>query len=385
MTRTPGCLVLEDANNPSGIVFPGELFGAEPNYAQDRGFGEVVFNTSMTGYQEILTDPSYYGELVTMTHPHIGNTGVNEEDLESRKAWAAGFVVFQREEVPSNWRANDSLDNFLKKNGIPGIQGIDTRRLTLTLRKQGAVRGIILPWEKRDQATALLKKLPGFEGRDLIREVTTEKPYDWVVKPARTRFRVAALDFGMKWNQLRCFAEFGCEVRVFPATTTSQEILQYQPDGVFLTNGPGDPSAAPYAVKTVQEILGKKPVFGICMGHQILSLALGAKTYKLKFGHRGANHPVLDLKTQKVAISSQNHGYAVDDTTLPSKAKVSHINLNDKTVEGIEVPSEMAFSVQYHPEACPGPHDSMSLFEQFVDSMEKVKMRSCTRNTLNPS
>jgi len=400
-SKIPGVLVLEEESRPEGLEFAGFLFGASVSAASiregrakssDKGYGEVVFNTSMTGYQEILTDPSYYGQMICMTVPHVGNTGVNFEDPESQKPWCAGFIVHQSCDSPSNWRAKGSLHDFLEKSGVPGIYGIDTRALTRHLRSRGVVRGVILPLAERAQAGALLKELPPFEGRDLIGEVTTPKPYPWVAKaqdltgsedvalsttPYPTRFKgpykVVAVDFGVKHNLLRSLAHFGCEVEVVPAHASSEEILSRKPDGVFLSNGPGDPAAAPYAVKTVQGLVGKVPIFGVCMGHQILSLAMGAKTYKLKFGHRGGNQPVLEKDTGRVEISSQNHGYAVDGNSLPGDVEVTHINLNDRTVEGIRVVGKDAFSVQYHPEACPGPHDSMVLFERFVETMDKRK------------
>lgn len=397
---TPGVLVLEDRDHPQGLEFPGFLFGApvssesiqtaslaarqaNASAARDRGYGEVVFNTSMTGYQEILTDPSYYGQMVCMTVPHIGNTGVNPDDPESAHPWCAGFIVHEWAETPSNWRAMDSLDAYLKKHAIPGIYGIDTRALTRHLRSRGVVRGVILPANERAKAMNLLKELPQFEGRDLIGEVTTREPYQWPHPTAKKegyqypeptngtkRRKVIAVDYGVKWNLLRSLHALGCDIEVVPANTKAETILAKKPDGVFLSNGPGDPAAAPYAAETVRELVGKVPVFGVCMGHQILSLAQGAKTYKLKFGHRGGNQPVLDKDTGRVEISSQNHGYAVDDKTLPPTVEVTHINLNDRTVEGIRVKGKKAFSVQYHPESCPGPHDSRILFDRFIELMD---------------
>jgi carbamoyl-phosphate synthase small subunit len=367
-------LVLED-----GSEFVGYSFGAPLKIgSKDRGYGEVVFNTSMTGYQEILTDPSYYGQMVCMTYPHIGNTGVNIEDPESKGLWGAGLIVHELCDEPSNWRSNESLDAYLKKHDIPGIFGVDTRALTRHLRSRGVVRGIMLPLEERGNARQLLAELPGFEGRDLIGEVTTREAYRWKStgksagnpsKPAQ--YRVVAMDFGVKWNLLRSLEEQGCEIDVVPANAKAEDILARKPDGVFLSNGPGDPAAAPYAAKTVAQLVGKVPIFGVCMGHQILALAVGGKTYKLKFGHRGGNQPVLDKSMDRVEISSHNHGYAVDGNSLPPNVQVTHINLNDKTVEGMAIPGSKAFSVQYHPEACPGPHDSIALFERFVDLMKK--------------
>lgn len=398
----PGFLILEDESNPDGLEFPGFLFGAPVSAAsiraastsvKDKGYGEVVFNTSMTGYQEILTDPSYYGQMICMTVPHVGNTGVNVEDPESQKPWCAGFIVHQGCENPSSWRAQGGLHDFLNRAGVPGIQGIDTRALTRHLRSRGVVRGVILPASERSEARSLLKDLPSFEGRDLIGEVTTQKAYAWKTPapprdskeapkgiplsttPLKNRFKgsykVVAVDYGAKHNLLRSLEHFGCNVEVVPAKTPADEILARKPDGVFLSNGPGDPSAAPYAVTAVRDLVGRVPIFGVCMGHQILSLAMGARTYKLKFGHRGGNQPVLEKETGRVEISSQNHGYAVDASSLPKDVEVTHINLNDRTVEGIRVNGKDAFSVQYHPEACPGPHDSMMLFERFVETMDK--------------
>jgi carbamoyl-phosphate synthase small subunit len=374
-------LILED-----GAEFEGYSFGAplsrEAGKARtdgsgpfkDRGYGEVVFNTSMTGYQEILTDPSYYGQMVCMTYPHIGNTGVNIEDPESKGLWGAGLIVHELCDEPSNWRSSESLDAYLKKHDIPGVFGVDTRALTRHLRSRGVVRGIMLAHEERGNARQLLAELPGFEGRDLIGEVTTREAYRWkstVKSSGPFKYRVVAMDFGVKWNLLRSLEEQGCEIDVVPANAKAEDILARKPDGVFLSNGPGDPAAAPYAAKTVAQLVGKVPIFGVCMGHQILALAVGGKTYKLKFGHRGGNQPVLDRSMDRVEISSHNHGYAVDGNSLPPNVQVTHINLNDKTVEGMAIPDAKAFSVQYHPEACPGPHDSVALFERFVDLMKK--------------
>jgi carbamoyl-phosphate synthase small subunit len=369
--RKSGALVLED-----GEIFEGTLFGAPVSAeliqksARDYGYGEVVFNTGMTGYQEILTDPSYFGQMVCMTYPHIGNTGVNREDVESEKPWCAGFIVHEFCENPSNWRSEGGLEDYLTRASVPGLYGVDTRALTRHLRTRGVVRGVLLPREELSQAQALLQKLPRFEGRDLIREVTTKKPYAWpATRTGNEKYRVVALDFGIKLNQLRLLESHGCTVEVLPATSTSEEVLARKPQGVFLSNGPGDPAQATYAIRTVRDLLGKVPIFGVCMGHQILSLALGAKTYKLKFGHRGANQPVLNRFNGRVEISSHNHGYAVDASTLPSGVRVSHTNLNDQCVEGLTAPEHRAFSVQFHPEAFPGPNDSVLHFEQFTESM----------------
>ena len=384
--KIPGVLVLEDPSLPDGREFSGFLFGAPTSAMsgnkgahRDRGYGEVVFNTSMTGYQEILTDPSYYGQMVCMTVPHVGNTGVNTEDPESSKPWCAGFIVHEFATTPSNWRSQETLDHYLKAHGIPGICGVDTRALTRHLRSIGVVRGLILPREERHLARQLLSELPSFEGRDLIGEVSTQQPYKWPLagsEPTKAkRYKVVAMDFGVKWNLLQSLHVAGCDVEVVPAKSTAAEILARKPDGVFLSNGPGDPSAAPYAATTVRELVGKVPLFGVCMGHQILAIAMGAKTYKLKFGHRGGNQPVIDKETSRVEISSHNHGYSVDSRSLPEKIEVTHVNLNDHTVEGLKIKGANAFSVQYHPEACPGPHDSIALFERFIKSMENNDRR----------
>lgn len=375
-----GVLVLENSASPSqALEFEGLLFGAELNvldYQKDRGFGEVVFNTSMTGYQEILTDPSYFGQIICMTTAHLGNTGINNEDLESARVHAAGWIVNEVSFSSSNWRANQEIQEYLVRNKIPALCNVDTRRLTLFLREQGACRGIIVNETERKRAPQLLRELPKFEGRDLIREVSTKNSYFWpenkTLPKNDGKKLVVAVDFGVKWNLLRMLEERGCDIEVVPANTSAEEILAKKPNGVFLSNGPGDPTAAPYAVEMVKNILGKLPIFGVCMGHQILGLALGGKIYKLKFGHRGGNQPVFDRHTSKVEISSHNHGYALDGASLPARTTVTHINLNDRTVEGIEAPELKAFSVQYHPEANPGPQDSLFLFDQFIDLMNKV-------------
>ncbi len=371
---TPGVLILEDGSEFLGTLFGAPISAAAMRQAaskKDFGYGEVVFNTSMTGYQEILTDPSYYGQIICMTTPHIGNTGINTEDEESAKLWCSGLIVHHSCDEPSNWRMEESLDSYLRARQVPGLSGVDTRALTLHLRSKGVTRGIILPLSERNEAKSLLSTLPPFNGRDLIGEVSTREAYPWKKTKNSQTYRVVVMDFGVKWNLLRSLEQLGCEIEVVPAKTMAQDILARKPDGVFLSNGPGDPTAAPYAANTVRELLGKVPIFGVCMGHQILALALGAKTFKLKFGHRGGNQPVLDKTTGRVEISSHNHGYAVDGASLPSFVDVTHINLNDKTVEGICVKNANAFSVQYHPEACPGPHDSMELFEQFIQNIKK--------------
>jgi carbamoyl-phosphate synthase small subunit len=365
-------LLLED-----GTFFEGQAFGAS-----GQRCGEVVFNTSMSGYQEILTDPSYHEQIITMTYPLIGNCGTNPEDWESRKLFAAGFVVKENCTYPSNWRSAATLDDYLKKSGIVGIEGIDTRRLVRHIRTQGAMRGIISSTETDAKKLAeKLREYPGLVGRDIVKDVTVDKHYEWkegvvdVLCPGRkappAKYKIVAFDFGIKQNILRLLVSYGCQVTVVPAQTTAAEVLARKPDGVFLSNGPGDPAAVTYAVETVKALLGKVPIFGICLGHQILGLALGGRTYKLKFGHRGANHPVKNLDTGKIEITSQNHGFCVDLDSLAGKdVQLTHMNLNDNTLEGLRCEKLAAFSVQYHPEASPGPHDSQYLFEDFIRLMD---------------
>jgi len=376
-----------------GKCFPGIGFGAD-----GEAIGEVVFNTSMTGYQEILTDPSYEGQLVAMTYPQIGNVGINPEDVESRKPFMRGFIVKDYTAQPSNWRASQPLHEYMKANGVVGIQGIDTRSLVRHLRDFGAQEAVISTLsEDCDELVAKAKSSPGLVGRDLVRNVTCADAYDWdegmwqlsggykkrdgttAVKRRRKAsfaapgFFVVAYDFGIKYNILRNLAESGCRVRVVPATTPAETVLALNPDGIFLSNGPGDPDAVPYAKENVQKLIGKKPIFGICLGHQIMGLALGGKTFKLKFGHHGGNQPVMDLTTRKVEITAQNHGFAVDADSLKSAAEVTHLNLNDNTVEGLAHSDLPIFSVQYHPESSPGPHDANYLFKRFTDLMAKQR------------
>jgi carbamoyl-phosphate synthase small subunit len=363
----------------NGIWYEGEAAGAPGETG-----GEVVFNTSMTGYQEVLTDPSYAGQIVTMTTPEIGNYGVTPEDHESRAPKVAGFIVRDESPVASNWRADGTLRDYLVANGIVAISDIDTRALTRVLRSSGVMRGIIAtgdidPREVVERARGLAP----MEGSDLVLGVTCERPFDWTPapsdeftpeaqRPARRQLRIAAYDFGMKWNILRRFTAYGCDVRVFPATAPASDLLAHNPDGVFLSNGPGDPAALNYAIHNARELVrAEVPVFGICLGHQILALAMGGQTYKLKFGHRGANHPVKQLETGKVEITSQNHGFAVDPGSLPRDVKVTHVNLYDGTVEGLRHETKPVFCVQYHPEASPGPHDADYLFQQFIDEIER--------------
>ena len=359
---TQAILCLED-----GFLLEGESIGAE-----GEAFGEVVFNTSMMGYQEILTDPSYKGQIVTMTYPHIGNYGVNDEDVESRKPYVEGFVVKELSRITSNPRSQATLEAYLVKQGIVGIQGVDTRALTKHLRTFGAKKGVISTVSGDPEA--LLKKAkasPDLIGVDLVKEVTCETPYEWKGKDTPpARFHVVAIDYGIKQNILRQLTAIGCRVTVLPASATAEEILSYRPDGLFLSNGPGDPEAVTYSIETVRSLLGRLPIFGICLGHQILGLALGGKTFKLKFGHHGGNHPVLRLKDQKVEITCQNHGFCVDLDSIPKKEMMlTHVNLNDRTVEGMCHKKLPIFSVQYHPEASPGPHDSRYLFGEFVRMM----------------
>ena len=375
----PALLALAD-----GTVFRGRAFGARA-----EAVGELVFNTSMTGYQEILTDPSYEGQLVAMTYPEIGNVGVNREDVESRRPWVRGFVVREYRPVPSSWRAEESLGDYLARHGIPGIEGLDTRALVRHLRDHGAQEAVLSSVDLDPaRLVAKAKASPGLLGRDLVRTVTCAEPYEWTQGPwqlgrgyttaaecAAARggrvLRVIAYDFGIKWNILRGLVGAGCAVRVVPAGTPAADVLAARPDGVFLSNGPGDPDAVAGAPATVAALLGRVPVFGICLGHQILALALGGRTFKLKFGHHGGNQPVKDLTTGRVEITAQNHGFAVDADSLGGRATVTHVNLNDRTVEGLVVKDAPAFSVQYHPEASPGPHDAHYLFRRFVELMER--------------
>jgi carbamoyl-phosphate synthase small subunit len=368
----PAKLALED-----GTVYPGLSFGAAGEVE-----GEVCFNTSMTGYQEILTDPSYRGQIVTMTYPEIGNYGVNAEDVESGRPWLSGFVVRERSRIASNFRSNDSLPNYLQKHGVVAVSDIDTRALVRRLRSQGSMKGVLSTVDLDD--ASLVQKARssrGLVGRDLVREVVPAGPVEWSqpLSPwakfgqqdaaSSEPLHVVALDYGMKWNIGRHLADMGCRVTVLPGTSSAEDILRQNPDGVFLSNGPGDPEPLEYAIGAIQGVLGKKPVFGICLGHQLLSLACGAKTFKLKFGHRGANQPVMNHETGRVEITSQNHGFAVDESNLPAELEVTHRNLNDDTIEGVRHRSLPAFSVQYHPEASAGPHDSDYLFGKFRELM----------------
>ena len=373
--NTPAVLALED-----GTVFNGLSIGAKGNTT-----GEVVFNTAMTGYQEILTDPSYCRQIVTLTYPHIGNTGANPEDLESGQVYSAGLVIRDLALVESNWRSSESLGSFLQKGKVVAIADIDTRKLTRILRDKGAQAGCIMTGENIDPAAAVraARKFPGLKGMDLAKVVTTKRSYQWnepfawdgrvqrLPHPSQ-RLHVVAYDFGIKRNILRTFAALGCRVTVVGATTPASQVLAMNPDGVFLSNGPGDPEPCDYAIQATREFLAAEvPLFGICLGHQILGLAVGAKTVKMKFGHHGANHPVQDLATRRVLITSQNHGFAVDETTLPDNVRTTHRSLFDGSLQGIALTDKPAFSFQGHPEAGPGPHDVKSLFVQFGEMMIK--------------
>ncbi len=368
-------LVLED-----GSVFEGNAFAGS-----GETMGEVVFNTGMTGYQEVITDPSYKGQIVTMTYPLVGNYGINDEDMESAGIHLEGFIVREYQSNPSNWRMKQNLKSFLENYGKIGIEGIDTRALTRRLRLSGAMKGIISTESKDiESMLAKVRAYPGLIGRDLVREVTCSSPYVWKEGahyteklPSRKtakKLRVAVLDCGVKYNILRLLKKNGCEVLVLPATTKADEILKLRPDGVLLSNGPGDPAALPYIVDTVRNVIGKIPVFGICLGHQMIGQAIGGYTEKLKFGHHGINQPVKNVDTGRVEITSQNHGFVVVPESVDKKAKKNYHNLNDHTSEGLQMPQ--AFSVQYHPEAAPGPHDTEYLFEKFVQMMKKEKRKT---------
>jgi carbamoyl-phosphate synthase small subunit len=393
---TPALLALED-----GSIWRGQSFGA-PLTAH----GEVCFNTSMTGYQEILTDPSYRGQIVAMTYPLIGNTGINSIDVESSRPHVAGLIVRELSPMVSSWRSEESLDSYLSRYKIPGITGIDTRSLTLRLRTQGSLRGVLTSEKLSDAAAVDLAKKWSYLERDFVKEVTTPKAYDWdpgsklsrkwtLIQGSRpadappltgedyleplppVRYRIVAYDYGLKLNILRRLRQNGFQVRVLPATATADEALASNPDGIFLSNGPGDPSVLGYAHKTVRSLIGRKPIFGICLGNQILGYALGGSTFKLKFGHRGGNQPVKDLVTGRISITAQNHGFSVDPDSLPKgEVEVTQINLNDQTCEGLRHRKEPVFSVQYHPEAAPGPHDAGYFFREFGKMIDNPKQKS---------
>jgi len=364
-------IALED-----GTVFEGESFTGPGEVA-----GEIVFNTGMAGYQEVLTDPSYKGQIVTMTYPLIGNYGVTPEDMESERVQVEAFLIKEYNAIPSNFRSRGTLADFLKQYNVLGVEGIDTRALTRHIRVAGALKGIVST-EDLDPASLVRKaqESPGLLGRDLVREVCCQGPYGWAANTpqpgsdfstaAKGKYKVVAIDYGLKYNQLRLLTERGCGVQVVPAYTSAEEILAMNPDGIFLANGPGDPAGIPGVVETIRALLGKKPIFGICLGHQLLGLAYGGQTYKLKFGHRGVNQPVKDLTTGRIEITSQNHGFCVDaDTLNKDEVEITHINLNDNSVEGMSHKKYPVFSVQYHPENAPGPHDALYLFDRFVEMM----------------
>jgi carbamoyl-phosphate synthase small subunit len=355
-------LALED-----GSVFEGNAVGAE-----GESCGELVFNTSMTGYQEILTDPSYAGQIVTMTYPLIGNYGCNPEDVESRKPFVEGFVMRECCLKPNNWRAKQTLPEYLKEHNIVAIDGVDTRKITTLLRTKGAQRSVISTTDlEHDSLVQKALDSPHMSGSDYVKAVTISEPYEWNPE-SKGKYRVVAMDYGIKYNILRLLEGSGCRVIVMPATTSLDEVLRQKPDGVFLSNGPGDPAALPYLYPTIQGLFGKVPIFGICLGHQLLGHAFGGTTYKLKFGHRGGNQPVMNHITGRVEISAQNHGFAVDPKALdPDRVLITHSNLNDQSVEGMEHLEYPIFSVQYHPEASPGPHDSRYLFHRFVKLIEE--------------
>ena len=375
----PAILALED-----GTVFEGESVGAA-----GLSVGEVVFNTAMTGYQEILTDPSYARQLVTLTYPHVGNTGCNAADDESRQAWAAGLIVRDVPRRPSSWRSEVALPQWLRERGVVAISGIDTRKLTRLLRDRGAQNGSLMAGEAIDVDMAIeaARKFPGLNGMDLAKEVSVREAYRWhagrldldrnAFAVGGGRFHVVAYDFGIKTNILRMLAERGCDLTVVPAQTPAADVFALKPDGVFLSNGPGDPQPCDYAIAATREFIARKlPLYGICLGHQILALALGAKTLKMKFGHHGANHPVIDLDTGRVLISSQNHGFAVDEATLPGNVRMTHRSLFDGSNQGIALTDAPAFSFQGHPEASPGPHDVAYLFDRFLESMHIASMEA---------
>ena len=373
----------------NGLVLKGRAFGA----IDREGLGEVVFNTSMTGYQEILSDPSYYGQIITFTYPHQGNVGVNHFDLESDRVQAAGMITRELSRVRSNWRSEDSLEGWLQKSGVIGIEGVDTRMLVRTIRQEGAMRGIVSATDLDEESLVeRARAIPSMEGSDLTAGVTCSEPWEfstvdqsgYLLAPRAgnrepRQFHVVVIDFGVKRNILERLAAYGCRLTVVPATTTAEQILELDPDGIFISNGPGDPGATAGGIETVRRLLGEKPMFGICLGHQLMALALGGTTYKLKFGHRGANHPVQRILSGANEITSQNHGFAVDlDSMTGLPVELTHVNLNDRTVEGFRHRELPLFCVQYHPEAGPGPHDADYLFGQFMDMMQETADRSPT-------
>ena len=360
-------LTLED-----GTTFSGKSIGVD-----SHSVGEVVFNTAMTGYQEIITDPSYHKQIVTLTYPHIGNTGTNDEDNESSNSFCSGLVIRESSPISSNWRNKDSLEEFLKKNNVVGISGIDTRKLTNHLRNFGSMNACLSAnGMSNDEALIKAKSFSGLAGMDLAKEVTTQTPYEFKPKTQsiHNQYHVVAMDFGVKTNILNLLSDRGCKITVVPAQSSFDEVMSYDPDGVFLSNGPGDPEPCDYAISCIKEMLSLNiPIFGICLGHQLLALASGAKTEKMKFGHHGANHPVIDTKSGVVYITSQNHGFTVNEKTVPDQVTITHKSLFDQSIQGIELKDKNAFSFQGHPEASPGPHDIQLLFEQFIRNIENAK------------
>mgnify|MGYP003979249633 FL=1 len=367
-----------------GRIFEGTSFGAKGEVT-----GEIIFNTSMTGYQEVITDPSYYGQMIVMTYPLIGNYGVNPEDFESDRPHLSSLIIKELSSISSNWRSHDTLHNFLTNHGIPGVYGIDTRALTRHIRNTGAQQAILSTLDTNPESLVQkAKQLPCLTGRDLVKEVTCKKPYEWheekwekknkiysnqkIINSKNSIF-IVAYDYGIKRNILRMLKQSGCNIKVVPATMPADEVLAMRPNGVFLSNGPGDPTAVPYALNNIKYLIGKIPLFGICLGHQILTLALGATIYKMKFGHHGGNQPVMNLKTRRVEITAQNHGFAVEPSSINTDCSITSINLNDNTIEGISHNSLPIISIQYHPEASPGPHDSSYVFKEFIDLIERLK------------